>query len=201
MISFVSGRLVAKSAPFLVLDVNGLGYELQASLSTFAALPDPGQDCKLLTHFVVREDAQLLFGFATEDERRLFRALIRISGVGPKLALAILSGMSASDFAQCVSTQDVKALVRLPGVGKKTAERLLVEMKDYMKDWLQLPEDDGLKTDTHSQNALLADAESAMVALGYSPTEASKALARQDLSEFSDSESLIRAVLKSMLQK
>lgn len=206
MISFISGNLVEKTAPFLVVDVNGVGYEIQASLATFSALPNIGEQCKLLTHFVVREDAQLLFGFGSSEERKLFRALIKISGVGPKLALGILSGMSSAEFAQCISAQDIKSLVRLPGVGKKTAERLVVEMKDRMAEWM--PED--MSTEgtvgsalggVMSQNALLQDAEAALIALGYSPTEASKALAKQDLTQHVDSESLIRAVLKNMLQR
>lgn len=201
MISFVDGVLSSKSAPFLVVDVNGIGYELQASLSTFSSLPAIGQHCRLLTHFVVREDAQLLFGFADESERRLFRALIKINGVGPKLALAILSGMSASEFSQCIQAQDIKALVRLPGVGKKTAERLVVEMKDRMDEWSSGDETETAPDGKLSHNDLLADAEAAMIALGYSPTEASKALSKQDISQFEDSEALIRSVLRTMLQR
>ena len=130
MISFLVGELVVKSAPALVLDVNGVGYEVQASLTTFATLPPLGARVKLLTHFVVREDAQLLYGFADHAERKLFCALIKVNGVGPKLALAILSGMDVRGFARCILANDLKSLTCLPGVGKKTAERLVIEMKD-----------------------------------------------------------------------
>ena len=135
MIDFLIGTLVEKSAPNLTLDVNGVGYELQASLSTFTVLPGIGESVKLLTHFVVREDAQLLYAFADPIERKLFRTLIKVNGVGPKLALAILSGMDVAAFNRCILANDVKSLTRLPGVGKKTAERLIIEMKDRMSEW------------------------------------------------------------------
>jgi len=119
MISFLSGTLIEKAAPFLTIDVHGVGYEVQASLNTFSVLPKKGEAIRLLTHFVVREDAQLLYGFADSAERQLFRTLIKVNGVGPKLALAILSGMDAASFSRCVLAGDVVALTRLPGVGKK----------------------------------------------------------------------------------
>ena len=137
MISFLVGSIAAKMPPLVVVDVGGVGYEVQASLNTFTALPEIGGQVKLLTHFIVREDAQLLFGFADDAERKLFRALIKVNGVGPKLALAILSGMDATNFGRCVLANDVKTLVQLPGVGKKTAERLIVEMKDRLREWQQ----------------------------------------------------------------
>lgn len=200
MIAFLKGQLASKSAPFLVIDVNGVGYEVQASLTTFAALPAIGESVHLLTHFVVREDAQLLFGFSEESERTLFRALIKVNGVGPKLALAILSGMESSAFAKCILEQDIKSLVRLPGVGKKTAERLVVEMKDRMAEWSALSE----STDepaTLSNSTIIAEAETALVALGYSPTEASKVINRFDIKDFSETEDLIRAALQAMLNR
>lgn len=200
MIAFLKGQLASKSAPFLVVDVNGVGYEVQASLTTFAALPAIGEPVHLLTHFVVREDAQLLFGFSDESERILFRALIKINGVGPKLALAILSGMDASAFAKCILEQDIKSLVRLPGVGKKTAERLVVEMKDRMAEWSDSSESTE-ETAALSNSTIIAEAETALVALGYSPTEASKAINRLEINDFSETEDLIRAALQTMLNR
>lgn len=203
MISFLSGTLAEKSAPLLVIDVNGVGYEVQASLATFAMLPSIGEPVRLLTHFVVREDAQLLFGFAVEDERRLFRALIKVNGVGPKLALAILSGMDSDAFAQCILEQDIKSLVRLPGVGKKTAERLVVEMKDRMAEWSAQSSAQNVAQGAGrvDQNSLISDAENALVTLGYSPTEASKAISKLDVGQFEQAEDLIRAALQTMLNR
>jgi Holliday junction DNA helicase RuvA len=206
MISFLSGHLVDKAAPFLNIDVNGVGYEVQASLNTFSVLPKTGEAIRLLTHFVVREDAQLLYGFADAAERQLFRTLIKVNGVGPKLALAILSGMDAASFSRCVLAGDVVALTRLPGVGKKTAERLIVEMQDRLREW-HLETASLLEGDIDGQDAgvnqsvMLAEAENALIALGYKPVEASKALAKLDLSAIDSSESAIRAALKTMLQR
>ena len=130
MIGSLRGRIAAKTPPQLMIDVGGVGYELEAPMSTFFHLPPIGQEVSLLTHMVVREDAQNLYGFATQDERRLFRSLLKVSGVGPKIALALLSGISVEAFAQCILNQDVAALIRVPGIGRKTAERLFVEMRD-----------------------------------------------------------------------
>ncbi len=209
MISFLVGSIVDKSAPMLVLNVNGVGYEVQASLNTFAALPAIGSDIKLLIHFVVREDAQLLYGFAESSERQLFRSLIKVNGVGPKLAITILSGIDAVSFSRCILANDVASLIRLPGIGKKTAERLIVEMKDRLQEWHsedvlsngELLDVDGRTTDGSavSRSKMLADAETALVSLGYKPVEASKALARLDLSAMSSSEDAIRAALKAMV--
>ncbi|MFM8340846.1 MAG: Holliday junction branch migration protein RuvA, partial [Methylomonas sp.] len=129
MIGFLRGNLIQKTPPQLVLDVNGVGYEVEAPMTTFYDLPVLGEPVKLFTHLVVREDAHILFGFATETERLLFRALIKVNGIGPKLALTILSGQSVADFYRCVEDNDVRGLVRLPGVGQKTAERLIIEMR------------------------------------------------------------------------
>ena len=137
MIGFLRGRLLVKQPPDIVLDVAGIGYEVQVPMTTLFALPALGEEVTLLTHFVVREDAQLLYGFLDEADRRLFRELIKVSGVGPKLALALLSGMDARAFAQCLQRDDVATLVALPGVGRKTAERLLVEMRDKAGKWLE----------------------------------------------------------------
>src|SRR5215467_5889269 len=130
MIGSLRGRIASKTPPQLTVDVGGLGYELEAPMSTFFHLPAVGEEVRLLTHLVVREDAHVLYGFATEEERRLFRSLIKVSGVGPKIALALLSGISVNAFAECVVNGDTAALTRIPGVGRKTAERLIVEMRD-----------------------------------------------------------------------
>lgn len=206
MISFLSGTLVEKAAPLLVLDVNGVGYEVQASLNTFSALPKIGGDIRLLTHFVVREDAQLLYGFADAAERQLFRTLIKVNGVGPKLALAILSGMDAAMFSRCILAADVASLTRLPGVGKKTAERLIVEMKDRLREWHEESASGTSQMDVGgelrvSQPLMLAEAENALVSLGYKPVEASKALAKLDFALIESSEDAIRAALKTMIQR
>ena len=132
MIGSLRGRIASKTPPQLTVEVGGLGYELEAPMSTFFHLPAVGEEVRLLTHLVVREDAHVLYAFATEEERRLFRSLIRVSGVGPKIALALLSGISVSAFIQCVRNEDIAALTRVPGVGRKTAERLIVEMRDRL---------------------------------------------------------------------
>ena len=204
MISYLVGQLVEKSTPWLVIEVNGVGYDVQASLNTFTDLPALGAEIKLLTHFVVREDAQLLYGFADQSERQLFRTLIKINGVGAKLALAILSGMDAAAFSHCIIASDVASLTRLPGVGKKTAERLIVEMKDRVQEWhVDLPAEQigGAGSTSSSQSMILAEAETALIALGYKPVEASKSLAKLDFSEIDSSEAAIRAALKTMLKR
>lgn len=170
MIGFLRGRLAAKRAPSILLDVHGVGYEVDVPMSTFFKLPDVGHDLQLFTHLVVREDAQALFGFLSEAERSLFRSLIRVSGIGAKLALGVLSGLSADEFHQCIRAQDTARLVRLPGIGKKTAERLLIEMRD------RLPEASGGAIVTAAAG-VADDAEqeavSALIALGFKPAEAS----------------------------
>ena len=172
MIGSLRGRLVAKAPPQVLIEVGGVGYEVEAPMSTFYVLPMVGQDVALLTHFVVREDAQILYGFASEDERRLFRSLIKITGVGPRIALAILSGVSVDAFAQCVQGQDVTSLTKIPGVGRKTAERLIVEMRDRLA---ALAEPGGLVPQT-PRSAVEGEAFAALVALGYKPAEATRLL-------------------------
>ena len=135
MIHHITGKLTEKKAPTLVIDVNDIGYEIHAPMSTFYQLPDTGNTITLLTHFVVREDAHLLFGFFTEQERKLFRALIKVNGVGPKLGLTILSGMEIDHFVKCIHAQDTARLINIPGIGKKTAERLMIEMRDALSNW------------------------------------------------------------------
>lgn len=201
MIGRITGVLIEKQAPTIVIDLQGLGYEVQVPMSTVYQLPELGQVVTLHTHFVVREDAQLLYGFADQQERSLFRALIKVNGVGPKLALTILSGIETDDFVRCVRDDDTATLVRLPGVGKKTAERLLIEMRDRLKDW-HLPGSDLLSEATPAPAVdLLLDAESALIALGYKPTEASKAIAAANDGTIASSEELIRRALKNMVSR
>ena len=198
MIGRIRGILLEKQPPQLLVDVNGVGYEIQAPMTTIYQLPEVGQLITLHTHFVVREDAQLLYGFADLNERSLFRALIKVNGVCPKLALTILSGIESNDFVRCVRDGDSASLIRLPGVGKKTAERLLVEMKDRLKDWqIEGVSSGPLEGGVVSSNAQVTEAESALVALGYKPQEASKAIARVNDDSISSSEALIRAALKN----
>ncbi len=180
MIGFLRGRLVLKRPPELLLDVGGIGYEVQVPMTTLFDLPQVGEEVTLLTHFVVREDAQLLYGFREEADRRLFRDLIKVSGVGPKLALALLSGLDARAFAQCLQRDDVATLVALPGVGRKTAERLLVEMRDKAGKWLEelspsIPGAQGKLASAAATTDNRTEAEQALVALGYKLPEASTA--------------------------
>ena len=208
MIGRLKGELLEKHPPQLVLDVNGVGYEVDASMNTFYRLPQTGATVTLHTHMVVREDAQLLYGFYERSERSLFRTLIKVNGVGPKLALTILSGISVNEFVQSVNHQDTAALVRLPGVGKKTAERLIIEMKDKLKDFQISDADEFTLTDDLGSAPLVsgadnrAEAESALVALGYKPVQATKAISQAEkaLGMGAASEELIRAALKSMVQ-
>jgi len=193
MIGQIRGMMVEKKPPFLIVDVHGVGYEIQASMNTIYALPVLGAEVFLYTHFVVREDAQLLYGFYTEKERVLFRELIKISGVGPKLALAILSGMDAVNFMQSIADRDSSRLVKIPGVGKKTAERLIIEMQDKLGAFSAV-----LLTKAGSNEGLAQqDAVSALVALGYKPNDA-HATIRKVFVEDVDSEHLIRLALKDM---
>lgn len=192
---------MSKQPPGLMVDVGGVGYELEAPLSTFYDLPAVGESVTVLTHHVVREDSQLLFAFARESERRLFRALLKVSGVGAKMALAVLSGMSADDFARCIETDDVTALTRLPGIGKKTAERLIVEMRDRLSDTDlrdALPAAGGQAPAADGDGAAdpVADATSALVALGYRQAEAMKMIRALDTTNLG-TEDIIRRALQS----
>ncbi|REL27283.1 Holliday junction branch migration protein RuvA [Thalassotalea euphylliae] len=206
MIGQLRGKLLVKQPPDIIIDCNGVGYEVQVPMTTLYALPELNQETTLYTHFVVREDAQLLYGFATQVDRKLFRLLIKASGVGPKLALAILSGMSAEQFVSCVAHDDVTTIVKIPGIGKKTAERLLIEMRDRIKDWqadLVTPATDAAPFELAADNALnvsgaKGDATNALVSLGYSQAQADKAIkAVYDASK--SSEQLIKDALKAML--
>ena len=196
MIGFLRGRIAAKHPPLLVMDVAGVGYEVEAPMSTFYGLPSVGTEATLHTHLVVREDAHVLFGFGTEGERALFRELIKVSNVGPRIALAILSGVSVEGFHRCVESEDVASLVRIPGIGRKTAERLVVEMRDRLKT-LAPPQDAGGARATPSEAATShSEAYSALIALGYKPPEVLRLLKSVDPSVKS-TEEMIRHALRS----
>jgi len=196
MIGRLKGTVIDKQAPDLLLDVNGVGYELLLPLNTFFDIPEVGETVTLHTHFVVREDAQQLYGFSQLEERVLFRYLIKVNGVGPKMALAILSGMSTDQFVRCVRSDDLAALVKVPGVGKKTAERLLIEMRDKLDNMMVEGAEDSLPTASKDINA---EAESALTALGYRPQDAAKMVNRVASDNATTAEQLIRAALKAAL--
>ncbi len=204
MIGRIRGTLVEKQPPHLLIEAGGLGYEIEAPMSVFYKLPEAGTEVILYTHFVVREDAQLLYGFSDARERQLFRTLIKINGVGPKLGLTILSGIEANDFVRCVHDGDSSTLVKLPGVGKKTAERLIIELKDKLSQWETATVNDGLAGTPLGQLAaqqnkdIEQEAVGALVALGYKPQDASKIISKI-YSDGMSSEELIRLALKSML--
>lgn len=200
MIGFLRGKLIHKAPPQLLLDVQGVGYEVEAPMTTFYDLPALGEEVRLHTHLVVREDAHILFGFAKESERHLFRILIKVNGVGPKLALTILSGQSADEFYRCVQDNDVKSLVRLPGVGQKTAERLVVEMRGRLPDMSHLsPAERSNAAVQATANSPKQEAISALCALGYKPQDASRmvqAIAGDDKS----CEDIIRQALQGTIR-
>ncbi|GLX77243.1 Holliday junction ATP-dependent DNA helicase RuvA [Thalassotalea insulae] len=205
MIGRLRGTLVEKLPPEILIECAGIGYEVTMPMTSIYALPELEQQATVYTHFVVREDAQLLYGFANKVERKLFRLLIKVNGVGPKLALAILSGMSADQFVSCVMHDDLSTIVKIPGVGKKTAERLLIEMRDRLKDWhsdagtavtdtIQLTPVNG----TSFVNNAKGDAVNALVSLGYTQGQADKAI-KAVFTAGMNSEDLIRDALKAML--
>ncbi len=172
MIGFIRGKLVVKTPPHLTVDVGGVGYDIEAPMSTFYTLPAIGSEVRLLTHLVVREDAHILYGFGTQEERALFRNLLKVSQIGPKIALAILSGVSVEGFATLVKLQDSAALTKIPGVGRKTAERVLMEMKDRL-DALAQASTGAAPMITSSTEG---EAWTALVALGYKPAEVTQML-------------------------
>lgn len=202
MIGQIRGIILEKQPPQLLVDVQGIGYEIDAPMSTFYQLPDAGQEVTLFTHFVVREDAHHLYGFFTRDERLLFRTLLKVNGVGPRLALTILSSTTPDEFVRCVLNNDTASLVRLPGVGKKTAERLVIEMRDKLSDWCQAASIDGaaalIKQENNGRHQTLQDAISALIALGYKQQEASRMVTKIDDGAAS-SEELIRRALREMM--
>ena len=200
MIGFLRGRLMAKHPPGLVIDVGGVGYEIEAPMSTFYGLAAVGTDIHLFTHLVVREDAHILFGFGTERERRLFRELLKVSNVGPKLALSLLSGMSVDNFLVCIEAQDADMLVRIPGVGRKTAERLLIEMRDRIKNLGQLPGVTSSAGALEPPGGAQAEAFSALIALGYKPAEVTRLLKAVDPAA-QTIEDIIRGALQAAAAK
>lgn len=202
MIGRLRGTLIDKQAPTLLLDVHGVGYEVEAPMSTFYQLPLTGTEVILHTHLAVREDAHTLFGFATEGERRLFRSLIKVSGVGAKMALTILSGISVDEFTRCVHEGDTATLTRMPGVGKKTAERLVVEMRDRLErdtQAIRLAGESATGLVSEVANSPVNDAVSALIALGYKPQEASR-LVRGIDAEGLSSEEIIRRALQAAVK-
>ena len=190
MIGYLRGTLITKRPPSLTLDVNGVGYELEAPMSTFYRLPDLGSPLSLVTHLVVREDAHVLFGFFTEAERALFRTLLKISGVGPRTALGVLSGMSVQGFYQCIREKDVASLMKIPGVGHKTADRLLLEMKDRLPESLE-----GDASALSASSKAEGEAHGALIALGYKPSEVVRMLKDVDTARLS-TEEMIREALR-----
>ena len=199
MIGRLHGKLISKTPPQLLVDCQGVGYEVEAPMTTIWALPELNETVTLLTHLVVRDDAHLLFGFATEAERALFRSLLKVSGIGAKVALSILSGIETDEFIRCVNSGDSARLTALPGIGKKTAERLVVEMRDRVAE---LPDSivttgGGLASSKTSPADPATDAISGLVALGYKPAEASKLIHALD-PEDKTSEDLIREALKNL---
>lgn len=209
MIGRLSGTLAEKFPPEILIECGGVGYEVTMPMTSIYALPDLNEQVIIYTHFVVREDAQLLYGFANTTERKLFRLLIKVNGVGPKLALAVLSAMSADQFVSCVAHDDVSGIVKIPGVGKKTAERLLIEMRDRLKDWQVTsltPATDAMPVQLNTENTFVndpirnhkGDATNALISLGYKQIQADKAV-KLVYSEGMSSENIIRLALKSML--
>jgi Holliday junction DNA helicase RuvA len=190
MIGFLRGTLVSKRPPQLTVDVGGVGYDLETPMSTFYRLPEAGEPLTLLTHLLVREDAHLLYGFSTEAERALFRKLLKVSGVGARIALGILSGISAEGFRRCVLERDLITLTRIPGIGRKTAERLVVEMADSIE---QLDGDE--PGGAMAANGAEGEAHGALLALGYKPAEVTRLLAELDTAQLG-AEELIREALK-----
>lgn len=196
MIGFIRGKLVVKAPPHLTVDVGGVGYDIEAPMSTFYTLPAIGSEVRLLTHLVVREDAHILYGFGTQEERALFRNLLKVSQIGPKIALSILSGVSVEGFANLVKLQDPAALTRIPGVGRKTAERVLMEMKDRLD---KLEEASVTGTLPMTPSSTEGEAWTALVALGYKPAEVT-AMLKPFAGQGGSTEDLIRRALQGTVR-
>ena len=194
MIVKLAGKLLDKQAPCALIDVNGVGYEINGSLMTFVDLPSLGSDVEMHTHLVVREDSHTLYGFLTVHERSLFKDLIKVNGVGPKMALGMLSGMTVDEFARAILNRDVSSLVKLPGVGKKTAERLVIEMKDAI-DGVGLS---GASENTITKSDIRLEAESGLLSLGYKAQDITKILNNLDYKNASSSEDIIKMALQSI---
>lgn len=194
MIVKLAGKLLDKQAPCALIDVNGVGYEINVSLMTFVDLPSLGSDVEMHTHLVVREDSHTLYGFLTVHERSLFKDLIKVNGVGPKMALGMLSGMTVDEFVRAILNRDVSSLVKLPGVGKKTAERLVIEMKDAI-DGVGLS---GASENTITKSDIRLEAESGLLSLGYKAQDITKILNNLDYKNASSSEDIIKMALQSI---
>ena len=194
MIVKLAGKLLDKQAPCALIDVNGVGYEINVSLMTFVDLPSLGSDVEMHTHLVVREDSHTLYGFLTVHERSLFKDLIKVNGVGPKMALGMLSGMTVDEFARAILNRDVSSLVKLPGVGKKTAERLVIEMKDAI-DGVGLS---GATENTITKSDIRLEAESGLLSLGYKAQDITKILNNLDYKNAISSEDIIKMALQSI---
>ena len=200
MIGFLKGRIASKQPPQLLVDVNGVGYELEAPMSTFYGLPALGEPVALFTHLVVREDAHILFGFGTDGERRLFRSLLKISGVGPKMALGVLSGASVEDLLRIVEAEDVAMLTRIPGIGRKTAERIIIEMRGSVQKLTASAAGDGpAAVAPGAAPSPQSEAFAALIALGYKPPEVTRLLKSADEPGLSTTE-IIRRALKSAVK-
>jgi len=199
MIGLLRGTILARQPPHLLLEVQGVGYELEAPMTTFYDLPATGGVVTLYTHLAVREDAHLLYGFANITDRDLFRHLLRVNGVGARLALTILSGMDAGAFAGCIQAGDTAALVRLPGVGRKTAERLVIEMRDRLDSLAGISLTPSGSAAARAPSGPLEDAVTALIGLGYKPQEASRMVRAIDAAELT-SEEIIRTALQASVQ-
>ncbi len=196
MIGFLRGKLLQKQPPFLLIDVSGVGYELEAPMTTFYDLPQEQADVALHTHLVVREDAQLLYGFSDLPQRELFRSLLKVNGVGPRVALAILSTLSATEFSLCISQEDSASLTRVPGIGKKTADRLIIEMRDRIGA-LDISVQGAAGDTAAATQSPVQDAVSALIALGYRAADAGKAV-RAVEKDSPERDDLIRNALRHM---
>lgn len=202
MIGRIRGILSERLAPEILVDVAGVFYEVHVPMSTVYQLPAVGREVSLHTHLVVREDAHLLYGFFTLQERQMFRSLIKVSGVGPKMALTILSGMAVDEFVRTIRVNDIAGLTRMPGIGRKTAERLIVEMKDRLSEWgseLQVSFPDAPVVAGAGERAIAQEAETALISLGYKPQEAARMIAQVLKADaaISRSEDLIRQALRN----
>ena len=199
MIGYLKGKILRKNPPFLLLDVNNVGYELEAPMATFYALPEQGE-VSLFAHLVVREDAQLLYGFSDESQQQLFRILLKINGVGPKVALAILSTLSVEELVQCVNQNDSTTLIRVPGIGKKTAERMIIDLRDRIAAFdgaeqysQSVPGEDPVANPSQ-------DAIGALMALGYKQAEATRAVRAME-ADHTERDDLIRSALQYLTQR
>jgi Holliday junction DNA helicase RuvA len=193
MIASLRGRLTLKQAPAIIIECHGVGYEVETPMSTFLELPPTGDELFLFTHMVVREDAQTLYGFATEDERALFRMLLKISGVGAKMSLAVLSSMSVAGFRRCVEYEDTASLVKVPGIGRKTAERLIIEMRDR----IDMPSAQTGSAKVEVDAGAKSEAVDALISLGYKPREVQKLIGELDV-DGKSAEDIIRLALRQV---